>query len=48
MLETDTGLGYLAIAYGVFFIALFSYVMRLRRRDRELSDRLDQLTDSSS
>jgi CcmD family protein len=44
-LETDAGLGYLAIAYGAFFIALFVYVMRLRRRDQELTEQLEQLAE---
>ncbi len=44
-MEADGGLGYLAIAYGVFFLALFTYVMRLRARDSEMSHQLSELFD---
>ena len=44
-MEADAGLGYLAIAYGVFFVALFAYVMRLRARNSEMSHQLSELID---
>lgn len=47
-MEGDAGLGYLATAYGVFFIALFVFVMRLQRRNQELADQLKQLQEGTS
>ena len=47
-MEADAGLGYLAIAYGVFFVALFTYVMRLRARNSEMSHQLSELIDEKS
>ena len=44
-MEADAGLGYLAIAYGVFFVALFTYVIRLRARNSEMSRQLSELID---
>ena len=44
-MEADAGLGYLVIAYGVFFVALFAYVMRLRARNSEMSHQLSELID---
>ena len=42
-MEADAGLGYLATAYAVFFAVLFGYVLRLRGRDRQLREQLEQL-----
>ncbi len=39
----DTGLTYLAIAYGGFFIALAGYLFRIVRRDGELQSSVDAL-----
>lgn len=41
----NTGLIHLGIAYGAFFLLLAFYMDRLRRRDRELWRRLQELED---
>ena len=41
----NTGLIHLGIAYGAFFLLLALYTDRLRRRDRELWRRLQELED---
>ena len=41
----STGLIHLGTAYGAFFLLLAFYLDRLRRRDRELWRRLQELED---
>ena len=41
----NTGLIHLGTAYGAFFLLLALYMDRLRRRDRELWRRLQELED---
>ena len=42
-METSSGLTYLAVAYGGFFLLLAGFLGRLWRRERELQAAVDEL-----
>lgn len=42
-MDTSSGLTYLAVAYGVFFLLLAAFLGRLWRRQRELQAAVDEL-----
>lgn len=42
-MENSSGLTYLAVAYGVFFILLALYLARLARRQQELQAAVEEL-----
>lgn len=42
-MDASSGLTYLAVAYGVFFLLLAGFLSRLWRRERELQAAVDEL-----
>ena len=47
-LEQDSNLTYLFAAYSLIWVVLFGYLVRLRRREQELSQVVRRLTDLAS
>ena len=42
-METDTTFPYLFAAYGVIWVVFFSYLVRLRQREKSLGDAVTEL-----
>ena len=47
-MEQDLNLTYLFAAYSLIWVVLFGYLVRLRRRQQELSKVVRRLTNSAS
>ncbi len=47
-MEQDPNLTYLFAAYSLLWVVLFGYLVRLRRREQELSEVVRRLTNSAA